>query len=393
MNLDYFKKKELQVLFQALKEKYVNKGNLTGIISLNIKTEGELKEIEKFIRNGKILNLGINKVKIVDIEKSILQSKYSGISLLEILEFLFGSITTKEEKKNKQAENDKILVQEFKEYFNNSFVDYLIYFENKKIITLLNKDKNLIYNVMKAILNLPSKPVRLNVFATVITKDPHYFDVDTKNFNMFMKYLTIYGNFDYPNTREKTEHILNNYNLFTDTFSNTVMIYNIYGEDYLDILAKREEVVVLNLDNINKLKKLYTLNKKVLIVENPSILSDLDKTRFGIIVTNGNPNLAVYEVLDKLIEHEFYYNGDFDPEGLLIADRLKNRYKNLKLLFYDGIHFEKCASDKVVTDSRIKKLDNIKSKDLEIIKNAIFNSKKVGYQERLIDDIHDYIKE
>ena len=78
---------------------------------------------------------------------------------------------------------------------------------------------------------------------------------------------------------------------------------------------------------------------------------------------------------------------------MLIADRLKNRYKNLKFLFYDGIHFEKCASDKVVTDSRIKKLDNIKSKDLEIIKNAIFNSKKVGYQERLIDDIHDYIKE
>lgn len=27
------------------------------------------------------------------------------------------------------------------------------------------------------------------------TKDPHYFDVDTKNFNMFMKYLTIYGKF------------------------------------------------------------------------------------------------------------------------------------------------------------------------------------------------------
>ena len=137
MNLDYFKKKELQVLFQALKEKYVNKGNLTGIISLNIKTEGELKEIEKFIRNGKILNLGINKVKISDIEKSILQSKYSGISLLEILEFLFGNITTKEEKKNKQEENDKILVQEFKDYFNNSFVDYLIYFDLFQIHYLL----------------------------------------------------------------------------------------------------------------------------------------------------------------------------------------------------------------------------------------------------------------
>lgn len=393
MNLDYFKKKELQVLFQALKEKYINKGNLTGIISLDIKTKDELREVEKFIRNGKILNLGINKVKVLDIEKSILQSKYSGISLLEILEFLFGSITTKEEKKNKQAENDKMLLEEFREFFNNPFVDYLVELDDKKIITLLNKEKTLIYNVMKSILTLPAKPMRLNVFSTIITKDPHYFDVDTKNFNVFMKYLTIYGNFDYPNTREKMEHILNNYNLFTDTFSNTVMIYNIYGEDYLDILAKRGEVVILNLDNISKLKKLYTLNKKVLIVENPSILSDIDKTQFGIIVTNGNPNLAVYEVLDEFIGHEFYYNGDFDPEGLLIADRLKSRYKNLNFIFYDDIHFKKCVSDKILTESRIKKLDNIKSKDLEIIKNIIIGSKRIGYQERLIDDIHDYIKE
>ena len=112
-----------------------------------------------------------------------------------------------------------------------------------------------------------------------------------------------------------------------------------------------------------------------------------------IIPEGYQPNLAVYEVLDKLIEHEFCYNGDFDPEGLLIADRLKSRYKNLNFIFYDDIHFKKCVSDKILTESRIKKLDNIKSKDLEIIKNIIIGSKRIGYQERLIDDIHDYIKE
>ena len=43
----------------------------------------------------------------------------------------------------------------------------------------------------------------------------------------------------------------------------------------------------------------------------------------GIIVTNGNPNLAVFSLINKLDNHELYYNGDFDPEGLLVADRLK----------------------------------------------------------------------
>ena len=112
----------------------------------------------------------------------------------------------------------------------------------------------------------------------------------------------------------------------------------------------------------------------------------------GIIVTNGNPNLAVFSLINKLDNHELYYNGDFDPEGLLIADRLKEKYPNLKLIFYDEYYFKKAISDKIISDSRIKKLDNIKCEELFIIKDEILKTKRTGYQEKLIDDIMKWIE-
>ena len=113
----------------------------------------------------------------------------------------------------------------------------------------------------------------------------------------------------------------------------------------------------------------------------------------GIIVTNGNPNLAVFSLINKLDNHELYYNGDFDPEGLLIADRLKEKYPNLKLIFYDEYYFKKAISDKIISDSRIKKLDNIKCEELFIIKDEILKTKRTGYQEKLIDDIMKWVEE
>ena len=160
----------------------------------------------------------------------------------------------------------------------------------------------------------------------------------------------------------------------------------------MDILANKNQVITLNVSNISSLKELYTLNKKVLIVENPSVLKYLvGKTKWGIIVTNGNPNLAFYEIMKKFNNHQFYYNGDFDPEGLLIADKLKSKYANLELIFYDLEHFNKCLSNKEISKQRLKKLNNIVNNDVNIIKSAILETKMVGYQESLITDLKEFI--
>lgn len=392
MNLEYFKKAELQPLFRSLRDKYIKTGQLIGIVSINIENEKELIEIEKFLRNGKILNIGVNKIKIKDIINSLNKSKYVGVDILDILKYLYGVIITKEEQKNELDVNNNKLLMELKAYFNNKIVDYFINNDSKTIINLLKKEKNLVYNVFKALINLPKQPILLNVFATNITNDPHYFDWDTKNFNLFLKFLVEYHQLTFPDSRDKKIELLNSFNLINDSYSNNVMIYNLRGEDYLDILANKNQVITLNVSNISSLKELYTLNKKVLIVENPSVLKYLvGKTKWGIIVTNGNPNLAFYEIMKKFNNHQFYYNGDFDPEGLLIADKLKSKYANLELIFYGLEHFNKCLSNKEISKQRLKKLNNIVNNDVNIIKSAILETKMVGYQESLITDLKEFI--
>lgn len=389
MNLEYFKTKELTPLFEAIKEKYIKKSEIKGVVSVFITNDKEIKEIEMFLRNNKYLNIGVNKIKINDINKALEKSKYSEYNIYDILCFLYGDIVTKQNVIDRKNNKDNILLNEFINYFNNKFVINLVNENRKNIISMLNKDKELIYNIIKAIINLPSTPTLLNVFSANITKDPHYFDLDTKNSNLFLKYLAIYKGMKYTNTRVSKIELLNSVNIIIDNFSNTVLTLNIRGCDYLDILADRKEAVILNLNNINNLNNLYSLSKKILIVENPSILNDLIKlnTNIGVIVTNGNPNLAIYSLIDKLTNQELYYNGDFDPEGLLIADKLKERYPDLQLLFYDISYFKKSISDKVISDSRIKKLNNLKCSDLLVVKEEILRTKSVGYQEKLIDDI------
>ena len=64
MNLQYFKTKELSPLFEAIKEKYIKKGDIKGIVNVNITNESEIKEIEIFLQNNKYLGIAINKIKI-----------------------------------------------------------------------------------------------------------------------------------------------------------------------------------------------------------------------------------------------------------------------------------------------------------------------------------------
>ena len=90
-------------------------------------------------------------------------------------------------------------------------------------------------------------------------------------------------------------------------------------------------------------------------------------------------NLAVLVLMDKLAEHHsFYYAGDFEPERLLIAQRLKLRYKDRLFLWnYRKDLYEKYHSTVEMSSERLKKLENIKTEELQEIKE-ILKRKKGG---------------
>ena len=161
----------------------------------------------------------------------------------------------------------------------------------------------------------------------------------------------------------------------------------------LNELNKNNEVVNLNLLNIKNLDKLSTESKEVYVFENPSMLTSLMNLSVSIIITSRIPNLSLYTILQKLEESntKIYYNGDFDPERLLIAEKLKLRFSNIELFCYDALDYNNAKSKEKISSARLKKLDSFNTLELQNIKKKLLESKISAYQEQNLDRIRKYI--
>lgn len=108
-----------------------------------------------------------------------------------------------------------------------------------------------------------------------------------------------------------------------------------------------------------------------------------------IVCTSGQLNLAALILLDKLVinAEAIYYAGDFDPEGILIADKLVRRYgSKIRLWRYSTRDYLRIRSSKSISSSRLKQLNNIVASDLQELKACIEKYKVAAFQELLIEE-------
>ena len=121
---------------------------------------------------------------------------------------------------------------------------------------------------------------------------------------------------------------------------------------------------------------MHAEREKIYLFENPAVFSVFVKKYpdCAAICGNGQPRLATLLLLDFLKEnHSFYYHGDFDPEGLLIAQRLKERYG------------ERYLSDVNLSEVRMKKLEKVYLPELLEVKMQMQKRKRAAYQEAMLD--------
>lgn len=79
-----------------------------------------------------------------------------------------------------------------------------------------------------------------------------------------------------------------------------------------------------------------------------------------------------------------YYSGDFDPEGLWIAQRLAIFYpETFRFLNMDETSYQKCLSKEPISDTRLKQLDRITYSRLLGTVARMRIEKMAGYQEVL----------
>lgn len=419
----YFKENiSYKKLLNGIKSKYIQFGEIKGNVIINNPTKDEKQSLSGLMKKDYSKNKSIS-INLKKLQQIIDNSKFSGATIKEIIDEYFSDeiITNKEVKENYDIElmnffqeilnenTNKKMYKYFKEIIDNKNE---IYYKLKKDY---NKNKEFLRKSLigacSGINNLPKVKTRIPVFASNITGSPHGFDRNTLCGKIFIMFLCYINKIKMPKSTEELSEIYYNNNLLIDDVSNMVLCRNIEGfiendlESYIQHkgmygFSEYNEPIYLTLYNLSKVKFIQKNNKykKVIVTENPTVFMEIvDKCKikdFPLVCTYGQVKLSGIILLNLLVDsgYKLYYTGDIDPEGIQIADKLKQRYKdNISFIGFDKDTYYNNMSDIILFDNRIQKLESVKSKELQDICNEMKKTRKVAYEEKNIDNIIKYV--
>lgn len=414
----YFKSKTaFDILFKQMREKYASRGNLGGKFNLSGLTPEEKSQLGGFFKQDFSRSTQVS-ISYPSLKKALADSRFEDLTWEEILAEYFGKtlLIKKQEREKEDVQRDAFWKDYMSNCPNSCMADWLSTAMQEKngtyrlLKTKYEHDKNglrdLLDNLQHAFDSLPLQQGRtenIAVFAANITGNPHFFDHGELANTLLFHYIQ----FCFPDIEkaglskiEFMEKCLFHVGILKDDLSNMCLIYGVHGIKKDDGLHagiegffEEKQPMQLTLKTLSQLKKLVLGNneqeKKVYVVENPAVFSYLIN-RYpdeAIICSNGQLRLACYvamELFDKNIT--FYYAGDFDPEGLQIAQNLKRRYGERLILWqYQAKYYWQSLSDVALEEKRLKKLEQIDLPELREIKEALLKEKRAAYQEAMLE--------
>lgn len=408
-------KKRYHRFLKASLEKYKSLGSLGGSIYLDNINDEERSLLCKI--DSKYISLNEAKITVKKFLSVFKNTKYADVDFTKVLKIYFNdelksNREIKEEKKREKEEFFNSILDEFK---NTKAFDWLKYaLDNKTygyniIIKQFEDNKEnfkiVLENVLKAInfLNDDKSPKRLAIFASLISKDPHYFDEGNIPGSLLISALSFISNIAVPENLEEKSGLLYSFGILKDEVSNFTLCANIKaftkdGEHSgIKGFCESGEPLQLNLWNLSNIKDIICKDKTLYVFENPSVFSEvLEKTgsiKPSLLCTSGQLKLASLIFLDKAAENvdKIYYSGDIDPEGIYIAYKLKQRYKD-KLIYwrYDTKSYKKMKSKVTFDDRRRKLLEGIEDDALKDLIHEVLKEGCCGYQEMITKE---YVEE
>ena len=417
--VEYFKKKPVyEKLFNEFKKKYESHGKIGGIAVLTGLSTGDKEDISSFLMKDFTSEEEV-RVSAKLFEKALLKSRFSSLTTLDIITRYFGiKLRTNKEKSEEDVGKRAEYLAELTGYTDKAYIKewltgvFCTGADGAVVIARsYNADKNelkiILQKLIKAIPMLPyfqggKKKELLAVFAAQAAGNPHFFDDNTLAGNLLTAFLRDYFRFGYEDDLSEAENrsnVLFKAGLIKDTLSNDVIAYGIRGRcvdgslhQGMEGFLHQKEPVKLSLLTLANLEETFTnsADRRIYIVENPAVFSILT-SRFpekAFICSYGQIRRAVFMLLDLFDKNTvFSYAGDFDPEGLLIAERLKKRYGE-RLIFwkYETDIYLKYMSEEKLTKQRIKKLDGVRDAALLKIAELMREEGRAAYQESMLEE-------
>lgn len=401
---DYLNQQGFQRFAGAWIRQYQRLGHLGGKIVLE-----DLNDEEKQCLIGLGCSLSQNRLELTykQFLKRLNKTRYGKADFFKTLEILNQSLIYSQQE---IKELKTLAFDEFKENLFNTFQDTHAY---EWLRTYLSTDRyvkryfeqnqhmfqSILENVCHALNQLPvyqSCFELLPIFSQNITKDPHYFDEDLPR-ELLLKGIVYDLNYeDMSLDSFKVINVLYSAGILKDDLSNYCYICHIQPQKVYSSwqgFYEAYEPWNVNLYNINGIKDLF-IPCDIFIFENPSVFRVMCdfikyyKIDVGLVCSNGQINFCTYLLFDKLVDSGclLYYAGDYDPEGLVIAEKLKQRYQELHLFCYKVSLFKKIKIKQVdIQPKRLQMLNQIKNDALKKIAQAIQQEQAFGYQEGLIE--------
>ncbi|WP_425060407.1 hypothetical protein SCACP_11020 [Sporomusa carbonis] len=427
-------------LFSLFIKKYQTLGRLAGKVTLTRPSPEEAQSLAAFFRMNYDNKPSIT-ISFAQFAEALEQTRFAGANIITILNAYAQTpvITNQESKTLADTARDKFFARLISKYGNQPCRTWLTAVRHKAPGTRraqaayeqgAPENQSLFTITLNALSQLPDSYERLPLFAGRITGNPHALDADTPAGRLFLEALKLishkrcrpdHGQPSLRSPAEEEAELLYSFHLLRDDLQNFVTCsgltaFKTFTTGSRELVYWREAWLAGAVLNI-PLRELVNLShivpagpqasspsasrKNVYIVENAGIFSTIIDYFTAnslplppLLCTHGNFKLASWAAIDRLTAGNctLYYSGDFDPEGLLMADRLLSRYPNqVKLWRYSLDDYFTClkeAGETVeITASRLKKLNSVTSPALADIVQALRSAKRAGYQETLVNEL------
>lgn len=381
-------------LLRGFREKYESYGSFSGTVSLRNLTLDDIENLEGFFQKNfhgqKSVSISASRF-----EKALKNSRFGEIGPKDLLELYFQEeMTGKKEKKQKEAE------KWIGEFYSDSKINFK---ELGSTIEEKIKNMHLAAKILNALPYRQNKCEYLAVFAAVVTGNPHAFDQGTREgqilyrmalWNVKKRGIEIERSEIFSSMQKQQLYF--SVGILRDDISNYAMVsgMNVRKKDGslhagMNGFCQEGDMVQVPLNVIASWERAECADNVMYIVENPSVYALLCQKWRGkrsCMCMNGQPRLSSLIVLDLLSKSDtrIYYAGDFDPEGLLIAQKLKNYYPgDFEYWHMSEEMYLKSRSQETIGEKRMKILDRITDKNLIKTAEAILRFKMAGYQENI----------
>lgn len=416
--IKYFSAPAFARLVKAMSQRYRRLGRVGGSVRLERLTSAE-REALAGVFGQDLSNKDAVSIRLVEFQQALERTRFAGVDLVELLQGVTGRqlVTLADEQQARAQSKDAFFNRLEQQYSDPLCWAWLEYVRANTSATrgmhkaFLDDPRVLeteLHDVLNALTQLPARVgvvERLPVWAAEVAGDPHAFDARNNRGKYLLQALQFHKtDLDTSaSTAEAQTELLESFGIVRDDILNFVTCTGLLAEDQnggqpqlWQAALQNGSVLNLPIRELAKVQMVYPepRTQHVFVVENSGVFSDLLDNLPGklpaLVCTHGQFKLASYLLLDKLAEAgaTIWYSGDHDPEGILMAQRLIERYPlHCKPWRFSTDDYVSSMSDADLSERRLKQLDNVTAGELQDIVAAVRHKGKAGYQERLLPDL------